>query len=235
MEQDLGHLLGIAVRPAGAAPQRVRQAEAFAGHGLEGDRHADPVSPRQLLLAGALAYADLDLPALALRENLLLEADTASFRSGDVLRIGATFTLRLMFQCEACGSLDRHQPGLSRAIGGRRGMLARVLAGGRIQAGDRVTGLGPLLPAWPEDWRERVRMVLDALPPGHVLEYRQLAHLAGVAAGYCRAFPRAIARLGPDYAGKAVPASAPSGLPRWRGDGLFADEVRAGFRDAAGT
>ncbi|MEH6434564.1 MOSC domain-containing protein [Massilia sp. DD77] len=234
MEQDLGQLLDIAVRPAGAAPLRMPQALALGGHGLDGDRHADPVSPRQLLLAGAPAYAGLGLPALALRENLLLEADTVSFRSGEVLRIGATFTLRLMFQCEACGGLDRHQPGLSRAIGGRRGMLARVLAGGRIQPGDRVAGLGPLLPAWPEDWRERVRIVLDALPPGHVLGYRQLAHLAGVAASYCRAFPRAIARLGPDYAGGAVPASAPPRLPRWPGDGLFADELRAGLRDAAG-
>ena len=229
MQKDLGQLLAIAVRRSpGKPPERVAQAEALAGRGLEHDLHADPISPRQLLLAGAPAYAGLALPPLALRENLLLDADTADLASGTVLRSGDEVLLRLMFQCEACGSLDRHQPGLARAIGRRRGVLARVLAGGRIRAGDRVLDLGPRLPPWPEDWRERVRRVLDALPPGRVLAYARLAHLAGIAGSYCRAFPRAIASFGPAYAGKAVPASAPSTLPRWDGAGLFGDEGRSG-------
>ena len=228
MPNDIGQLIAIAVRGArGAAPWRVERALAQAGRGLEHDLHADPVSPRQLLLAGAPVYTELALPALALRENLLLAADTAQLASGTVLRIGDAVLLRLMFQCEACGSLDRHRPGLSRAVGGRRGVLARVLAGGSIREGDRVLDLGPRLPAWPEDWRERVRLVLDALPPGRVLAYAQLAHLAGVAASYCRAFPRAIAAFGPAYSGKAVPASAPATLPRWAGAGLFGDEAGA--------
>ena len=224
----MGRLAAIALRPSpGTAPQRLPQASVLAGRGLEQDLHADPLSPRQLLLAGTPAYRALQLPALALRENLLLDADTAGLVSGTVLRIGDEVLLRLMFQCEACGSLDRHQPGLSRAIGQRRGVLARVLAGGRIREGDRVLELGARLPAWPEEWRERVRLVLDALPPGHVIAYRRLAHLAGIAASYCRAFPRAIAGFGPGYADKAVPASAPAGLPRWNGAGLFDDEVQA--------
>jgi hypothetical protein len=226
MQKDLGQLAAIALRRApGTAPETLPQALVLAGRGLEHDVYADPVSPRQLLLAGAPAYAGLAIPPLALRENLLLEADTAGLASGTVLRIGGEVLLRLMFQCEACGSLDRHQPGLARAIGQRRGVLARVLAGGSLRPGDRITDLGPLLPAWPEDWRERVRRVLDALPPGHVIAYRQLAHLAGIAASYCRAFPRAIAAFGPAYAGKALPASASAGLPRWDGDGLFDDEA----------
>lgn len=228
MQAYIGQLAAIALRRSpGTLPERVPQALVLAGRGLEHDLHADPASPRQLLLAGAPAYRALQLPALALRENLLLDADTAGLASGTVLRIGDEVLLRLMFQCEACGSLDRHQPGLSRAIGQRRGVLARVLAGGRIREGDRVLELGPRLPAWPEDWRERVRRVLDALPPGRVVAYAQLAHLAGIASSYRRAFPRAIAAFGPSYAGKAVPASAPAGLPRWDGAGLFADESRA--------
>lgn len=230
MPEHRGQLLAIAVRRSPReAPERVPRALALGGLGLEADGyadlHADPLSPRQLLLAGAPAYARLQLPPLALRENLLLEADTSGMVSGTVLRIGDAVLLRLMFQCEACASLDRHHPGLARAIGAQRGMLARVVAAGRIAPGDRIAELGPLLPAWPEDWRERVRRVLDALPPGQFIEYRRLAHLAGVAASYCRAFPRAIARLGPAYAGKAVPAGAPPGAPRWNGAGLFADEA----------
>lgn len=232
MLEDLGQLIAIAVRRTPAtAPEPVPQALALGGRGLEHDLHADPVSPRQLLLAGAPVYNDLALPPLALRENLLLEADTSSLASGTVLRIGDEVLLRLMFQCEACGSLDRHRPGLSRLVGARRGVLARVLTSGPILAGDRVISLGSQLPAWPEDWRERVRRVLDALPPGHVIAYRQLAHLAGIAASYCRAFPRAIAGFGPAYAGKAVPASAPPGVPRWDGAGLFDDEGRLADKD----
>jgi uroporphyrinogen-III synthase len=45
-----------------------------------------------------------------------------------VLRVGAEVLLRLMFQCEPCGTLDRVQAGLSGRIGTRRGVLARVLA-----------------------------------------------------------------------------------------------------------
>ncbi|MER8124712.1 hypothetical protein ABS198_20745, partial [Acinetobacter baumannii] len=90
-----------------------------------GDMHADARSPRQVLLAGAPAYRSLGLPPHALRENLLLDVDTAAIVSGTVLCIGAQVRLRLSFQCEACGGLDRHAPGLVRAIGASRGILAR--------------------------------------------------------------------------------------------------------------
>ncbi len=64
-------------------------------------------------------------------------------------------------------------------------------------------------PAWHEDWRERVRAVLDAVPPGAVVEYRHLARLAGIQSSYCRAFPRLLKRSGDGYAAKAVPAQSP--------------------------
>jgi hypothetical protein len=63
--------------------------------------------------------------------------------------------------------------------------------------------------------------VLDALPPARVITYKRLAQLAGVASSYCRAFPGMIARLGPRYAGKAVPTQSDVALPRWDGHGLF--------------
>ncbi|OON64625.1 hypothetical protein B0920_05120 [Massilia sp. KIM] len=197
------------------------------GAGIAGDRHADPHSPRQVLLAGTAVYRELGLAPLALRENLLLDIDTSALASGTLLRVGADALLRVMFQCEACGGLDRHQPGLSGRIGARRGALARVVGGSDIRVGDQVSILGQRLPAWPEEWPGRVRRVLDALPPGQVIEYRDLARLAGLMSSYCRAFPAAIRRLGPDYAGKAVAAGSESGLPRWTGAGLFEDEGAA--------
>jgi MOSC domain-containing protein YiiM len=221
-----GKLITLAIRAAGtASPVPAAGVRAIAGAGLAGDRHADPHSPRQVLLASASVYADLALPAHALGENLLVDLDTAQLRSGTVLQVGDEVLLRLMFQCEACGYLDAHQAGLSARIGNRRGILARVLAGGVMRPGDAIREVAFPLPAWPEDWRERVAQVLRAVPGGMVLGYAQLARLAGVQSTYCRAFPGLIRKLGPEYAGKAVPASASLGMRCWDGEGLFGDEA----------
>jgi hypothetical protein len=218
----IGQVRALTLRTChGAAPLPVQTAGAIAGAGLEHDVHADPLSPRQVLLAGTGIYTALALPAHALRENLLLDLDTAQLRSGCVLQVGSAVRLRLMFQCEACGQLERHQPGLSRAAGPGRGILARVLAGGTIRIGDPVRELGALLPAWPDDWTGRVRRVLDAVPPGQVVTYAQLARLAGVQSSYCRAMPSMLRKLGPIYVDKAVAQHAQPSLPRWQGEGLF--------------
>jgi hypothetical protein len=209
---DLGRVLAPAAR-----------IEAIAGTGLAGDRHANPLSPRQVLLASASTYTDFQLAPHALGENLLVDADTAALRSGTVLRVGDNVLLRLMFQCEACGHLDAFQAGLSGRIGRRRGILARVLAGGAIHPGDRIRDLGRMLPPWDDDWRMRVAQVLRMVPDGMVVSYAQLALLAGVQTTYCRAFPRLIAGLGPGHAGKAVSAQAAAGRRCWDGQGLFGD------------
>jgi MOSC domain-containing protein YiiM len=219
---DIGRIEALALRPSLAAPPvRVDGVRAIAFQGLDGDVHADPLSPRQLLLAGTDAYDAFALPPHTLRENLLVDVDTSRLVSGTVLQVGDGALLRLMFQCEACGHLDAHQPGLSTRIGTRRGMLARVLRGGEIRPGDRIRVAGAPLQAWSDDWRERIVHVLDTLPPASVITYKRLAQLAGIASSYCRAFPGMIARLGPRYAGKAVPSQSDIDLPRWDGRGLF--------------
>jgi hypothetical protein len=218
----LGSVAALAYRSAShPMPVGVDSLHALAGLGILGDRHADALSPRQLLLASRGVYDDFSLPPHALRENLLIDVDTTGLASGTVLQVGGEVRLRMMFGCEACGRLDLVQPRLAQRIGNRRGMLARVLAGGEIRAGDAVLDLGVLAPAWLEDWRERVRCVLDAVPAGSVVEYRHLARLAGIQSSYCRAFPRLLARLGAGYAAKAVSAQSATSLARWTGDGLF--------------
>jgi hypothetical protein len=218
----MGTVQALAIRPPNTKPSlAVDGVQALAGLGLEGDKHADALSPRQVLLAGAGVYEDLSLPPHALGENLLLDLDTAQLHSGAVLRVGEEVLLRLMFQCEPCGTLDRFQAGLSGRIGNRRGILARVLLGGAIRPGDSIVDLGRPLPAWPDDWRARVAQVLQAVPEGMVLSYAQLALLAGVQATYCRAFPRLLAKLGPAYVGKALPAQAALGRRCWDGAELF--------------
>jgi len=217
-----GRVVGLALRPAHApAPRSVDRAIAITGHGLESDRHADPRSPRQLLLAGTPAYDHLRLAPLLLRENLLLDLDTAALESGMLLRVGHDTILRLSFQCEACGYLAERLGGSTRALGLRRGILARVEEGGDMRVGDAVVILDARRPAMPEDWRERVAMVLDGVPPGMVITYADLAHVAGIQSTYCRAFPRVLAKLGSGRAARAVAARSADPSPRWDGAGFF--------------
>lgn len=215
-------LASLALRPPGsAAPQAVERLTLISGVGIDGDRHRDPASPRQLLLASSATYADFDLAPHALRENLLFDTPVDALPSGTVLQIGDEAQVRLMFACEACGRLDLHGAHVAARIGARRGVLARVVRGGAIQTGDTVRDLGPLLPAWSDDWHERVAQVIDAMPPDTVIDYALLARLAGIQSTYCRAFPRFLASLGPAYASRALPARAASPLARWDGSGLF--------------
>lgn len=220
---NIGYIKALAIRPPGTNRSIAADTVRASDGGIEGDRHADPLSPRQVLLASAAVYADLALPAHTLGENLLVDLDTSLLASGSVLQIGDAVRLRLMFQCEACGHLDTCQAGVSGRIGRRRGVLARVLSGGAIRPGDRIVDLGRIFPAWDDDWRVRVAQVLRALPSGMVLTYARLALLAGVQSSYCRAFPRLVQSSG--YAGKAVPAQAAAGLRCWQGEGLFDDDA----------
>jgi hypothetical protein len=215
-------LAALSIRPAGTvAPHPVDSLMLVAGQGIEGDRHRDAASPRQLLLASSVAYRSLSLPAHALRENLLFDIDIDRLPSGTVLQIGGQASVVLMFACEACGRLDLHGAHLAARIGARRGVLARVVDGGVIHTGDTVTNLGPILPPWSDDWHERIVQVIDAMPPDTVIEYALLARLAGIQSTYCRAFPRLLASLGPAYAARAIAARTASPLPRWDGSGLF--------------
>jgi hypothetical protein len=235
------HAAGVAIgrvaslhlrRNAFDAPAAVDAVQALAGLGLEGDIQQHALSPRQLLIAGVPAYARLGLPANALRENLLLDvdvdsvhgsadsnADSGALVSGRLLAVGAGAIIQLTFACEPCGRLNLRQDRLSQAIGLQRGMLARVLAGGAIVTGDPVFLLPQRMPSWSNGWRDRVETVLARVPRGMVVEYRQLALLAGVALTYCRVFPRVARELG--LAHVAVPLRSDNPLPRWDGAGLF--------------
>lgn len=217
---ELGRVVALSVRPdKSVPPHAVAVAHAVAGTGLEGDMHGDALSPRQLLLAGAPAYRRHGLAPGTLRENILLDVDTAALASGTLLLVGASAIVRLTFHCEACGYLDARQPGLARTIGRERGVLARVVCGGAVREGDSVWRLAAGEPSWPDDWRDRVARILAQVPDGMVVEYRHLARLAGIQAVYCRALPALARKLG--FADRAVAQHALPDLPRWTGDAIF--------------
>lgn len=204
------------------APRRVPAAQAVAGSGLEGDRHASPRSPRQLLLAGTTAYERWCMPPTSLRENLLVDFSFESFNSGDLVRIGSDAILWLTFFCEPCSLLERRCPGTLKTIGTNRGMLARVVRGGTLREGDAVALCRSAAPVFSNDWQERVLHVARAVPEGFWISYRQLAELAGVPNAYCRVFPRVLKQLGATTANRVVSEADMAGRRAWSGAALFA-------------
>ena len=220
--QHIGTLQGIYLRTAQEpAPHPVTSAQAVAHFGLAGDQHGSAVSPRQVLLAGNPAYEHWQLPANALRENLLLNFSTEQLASGDLLRIGNDVVLWLTFVCEPCSKLERRCPGTRKTLEASRGMLARVLRSGVMNQGDAIAISRAQAPAFSNDWRARVLQVARAVPEGHAISYSQLAEMAGVAKAYCRAFPRVLANLPVNVASRLGSAAKQSEAPVWSGAEFF--------------
>jgi MOSC domain-containing protein YiiM len=220
--QRLGVVMGLRIRPESShEPKEVDQLVALAGFGLHGDTHAHPLSPRQLLVAGSDVYRDLGLKAMTLRENLLVDFSTERLASSALLQVGPEVVLWLTFQCEACGRLEQRHPGVLKSINGRRGMLARVLCGGRMSVGDEVRQCASSIPPISSVWQERIAGVLNRVPVGKRVEYRQLARLAGVPKAYCRVFPKILSQLPPAVASMAQPGTVTHTHERWTGEDLF--------------
>lgn len=220
--QPLGSLQALYLRAdTERAPWPVSVARAVAGHGLAGDRHACALSPRQLLLAASDAYRHWQLPLMALRENLRVDFPTSGLRSGDLLRVGSEVLLWLTFQCEPCSLLERRCPGTLKTIGAERGMLARVLRGGELRAGDAIALARGKAPVLSEVWQDRILQVARAVPKGHWISYGQLALMAGVQPSYCRAFPRVLSRLPADVARRVGKTGQAGAATVWPGAGFF--------------
>lgn len=129
----------------GKPKEEKRQATFFEGHGLIGDVHAG-AGPRQV---GLLSAADFDrarkkLPDVApgsFAENLIVEGmDFSKICMGDRLRIGSVLleiTERGKAEWKRGDYSFRGLPLLA-----RKGLFARVLAGGKVRRGHKVEIVG---------------------------------------------------------------------------------------------
>ena len=117
------------------ARERVRALE---GHGLEGCAHARPGTKRQVLFASREHLDAVGVEPGRIRENLTVEGvDVERWPIGQRVKVGeAEFEITMV--CDPCYRMDEIRPGLQAELEGRRGMLARVVAGGEIAAGDEI-------------------------------------------------------------------------------------------------
>jgi MOSC domain-containing protein YiiM len=122
--------------------QPLTVAQAVADFGLDGDRHAKAGSRRQVLLVEKETLDTLDLAPGMVRENITTQgAHLTGLVPGQRLRLGHDVVLEVTGACTPCHRLDEVRDGLSQEMAERRGVNARVVAGGSIRLGDAIVVL----------------------------------------------------------------------------------------------
>ena len=204
-----------------------------AGIGIDGDCNASPASPRQVLLVSTGAYEYCSVPPRSLRENILIRADELRLSSGSLLRLGPNASLRITFECEPCGRLNRVRPRLSKDVQGKRGYLARVVKSGLVRPGDRIQVVPDVFRSFSDSWKDRVLSIARTLPADSIISYAGLAELAGVPKSFCRSFPRLLSsQIDPSLWQRIMTSSQLTKLPDsqehrpWLGIAVFEDEAR---------
>ena len=111
---------------------------AVEGHGLEGCDHGGRAAHRHVLFASLDHLRSLDVEPGAIRENITVDGDDVQqWPVGQRVRVGeAEFEITEV--CEPCHKMDALRPGLREQLDDKRGMLARVVSGGEIAAGDEI-------------------------------------------------------------------------------------------------
>ncbi len=122
--------------------EQLADATLIAGVGLESCAHSRRGGgPRQVLLMDAETLEAMGLAPGLIRENITtLGLNVNGLPLGQQLRLGGA-RLEVSEVCTPCDLMERIRPGLRKELWKRRGMLCRVLEGGRIRPGDSIDKL----------------------------------------------------------------------------------------------
>jgi alkylated DNA nucleotide flippase Atl1 len=201
-----------------------------AGLGIDGDVHANRLSPRQILVT---LQSELDALALApgaLFENMVMSmADAAHFKPGAAIVTDGGVEVRLTMFCEPCKRIARVVPNLG-AVVNRRGVLGTIVRGGEIRRGDAVTVIPARYAALPESPAQKFRDFVSTIPAGNVVRYFDVAIAMGVDQSFIRALPGYIRRhmLDPLPVHRIVNAQGEAARFRRRSAGQAGRRRRAG-------
>jgi MOSC domain-containing protein YiiM len=134
-------IVSIQLCPGHREPMRlVSRATLITGVGMEGDKHAEARSLRQLLLADKEALDAVGVSPGTIKENVTVEGlNVMGLPAGTQLRLGGNAVIKITNVCEPCFRMDEIRMGLKDELVGRRGMVARVIRGGTISVGDSIT------------------------------------------------------------------------------------------------
>jgi MOSC domain-containing protein YiiM/alkylated DNA nucleotide flippase Atl1 len=168
-----------------------------AGRGIEGDIHANPVSPRQILIVrqenlskGSLGYGPIeDVQPGRFGENLVVTGISGSeFVPGARLEFAGGAAIRLTFYCEPCKKIAGLVWEL-KDVEQKRGILGVVVQDGVLRAGEDFKIQAGVFTALSEIPYQRFLGFLAQVPAGKVVTYSSVLVGIGVDRGYLRAIP----------------------------------------------
>jgi MOSC domain-containing protein YiiM len=138
--------------------REVQEVLAIADKGFDGCIHGRPGSGGQVLLMESETLRVLGLEPGIVKENIT----TLGLRLGELvpgqrLQVGEG-VLEVTGPCEPCRRMEEIRPGLQQELRGRRGVLCRVVRGGRIRRGDPMK----LLQAVAADARGTIGGAIEA-------------------------------------------------------------------------
>ena len=111
---------------------------AIENKGFQDCIHGRSGSARQVLVMDLETLEEFGIAPGRVRENITTRGIALGALSlGQRLRAGEVL-LEVTKPCEPCHQMDEIRQGLQEAIRGRRGLLCRVVAPGRIRRGDRI-------------------------------------------------------------------------------------------------
>jgi MOSC domain-containing protein YiiM len=119
--------------------EELQAAEVVDNAGFAGCAHARPNGKRQVLLVDVETLRSMDLVPGIIRENITTEGLAVNaLRTGQKVNVGAV-ELVVSAACEPCELMDEIRPGLQEELLERRGTLCRVVRGGMVRAGDKIS------------------------------------------------------------------------------------------------
>lgn len=135
----MAEVVGLFISEAHGRPMRaLHDVEAVANKGFARCIHGRPDSSRQVLLMDAETLALLRVAHGEVRENVTtLGLALDELRPGQELQVGQA-VLAVTKPCTPCARMDGIRPGLQEELRGRRGVLCKVVQGGRIRRGDSI-------------------------------------------------------------------------------------------------
>ena len=142
----VGSVLQLYRAPAGTSGVRERCDTLLLkeGYGVDGDKFAGNPKKRDrsVMIVGTAPYtmakeAGIDLPEVALGENILLDFDPHTLEIGTVLEIGDA-QLEITAACTLCSHLTQYHKDLPKLILNHRGVYCKVVKSGIIKNEDCV-------------------------------------------------------------------------------------------------
>ncbi len=140
----LGKVVKLYIAPEGTSGVRIEK-EAIVvqkDFGIKEDKFAGKELERSVMLLGENSYElaksiNVELPEVALGENILLDFDPHSLEPGTLLQIGEAL-VEITKECTLCKHLTQYSSKLPKLLLGKRGIYCKIIEGGTIKKGDSV-------------------------------------------------------------------------------------------------